>query len=126
MSNELHETGLALLQRLHGGHAGEAMVAEMAEICPAFADMTIDWALGGIMGRPGLDLVSRQLVLIASCVTLGHAMPQLRAHTEAALNVGATREQIVETILQLTFYAGGPAVRNAFVAIKDLLARELS
>jgi 4-carboxymuconolactone decarboxylase len=126
MSNELHETGLALLKRLHGGHAGEAMVAEMAEICPDFAYMTIDWALGGIMGRPGLDLVSRQLVLVASCVTLGNAMPQLRAHTEAALNVGATREQIVETILQLTFYAGGPAVRNAFVAIKDLLAQEHS
>ena len=58
MSNELHETGLALLKRLHGGHAGEAMVVEMAEICPAFANMTIDWALGGIMGRPGLDLAS--------------------------------------------------------------------
>jgi 4-carboxymuconolactone decarboxylase len=119
---ELRQRGLEVLERLHGGHAGAAMVAELAEISPAFADMTIEWALGGVMTRPGLDLVTRQLVLIASCVTLGHAMPQLRAHTEAALAVGATREQIVETILQLTFYAGGPAVRNALVALKDLLA----
>ena len=119
---ELRRRGLELLERLHGGHAGAAMVAELAEICPAFADMTIEWALGGVMTRPGLDLVSRQLVLIASCVTLGHAMPQLRAHAEAALAVGATREQIVETILQLTFYAGGPAVRNSLVALKDILS----
>jgi 4-carboxymuconolactone decarboxylase len=120
-TDTLHTRGLALLERLHGGHAGEAMVAEMRGICPAFSDMTIDWALGGIMARPGLDLLTRQLVLVASCVTLGHAEPQLRAHTQAALAIGATREQIVETILQLTFYAGGPAVRNSLVAIRDLI-----
>jgi 4-carboxymuconolactone decarboxylase len=117
----LRRNGLELLKQLHGGHAGEAMVAEMADVCPAFADMTIDWALGGVMARPGLDLVTRQFVLIASCVTLGHAEPQLRAHVEAALNIGATKQQIVEVILQLTFYAGGPAVRNALVSLKDVL-----
>ena len=120
-TNTLRQQGLALLERLHGGHAGEAMVAEMRGICPAFSDMTIDWALGGIMARPGLDLLTRQLVLVASCVTLGHAQPQLRAHVQAALAIGATKQQIVETILQLTFYAGGPAVRNSFVTIRDLV-----
>ena len=116
------ERGLELLERLHGGHAGEAMVAEMRDICPAFADMTIDWALGGVMARPGLYLLTRQFVLIASCVTLGHAEPQLRAHVEAALNIGATKKQIVEVVLQLTFYAGGPAVRNSLVLLRDLIA----
>jgi 4-carboxymuconolactone decarboxylase len=108
---DLHQRGLRLLEKLHGGHAGEAMVAEMRHICPDFADMTVDWALGGVMARPGLDLVTRELVLVASCVTMGHAMPQLRAHAQAALAAGATRQQVVETVLQLIFYAGGPAVR---------------
>jgi 4-carboxymuconolactone decarboxylase len=121
-SDVLRRQGTALLERLHGGHAGQAIVDEMRDICPAFADMTIEWALGGIMARPGLDLVTRQLVLVASCVTLGHAEPQLRAHAQAAIAAGATREQIVETILQLTFYAGGPAVRNSLVAIRDVIA----
>jgi 4-carboxymuconolactone decarboxylase len=120
-SNVLHRQGLDLLEQLHGGHAGEAIVAEMRDICPFFAEMTIDWALGGVMARPGLDLLTRQLVLVAACVTLGHAEPQLRAHVEAALKIGATREQITEVILQLTFYAGGPAVRNSLVSIRDLL-----
>lgn len=121
-NSQLYRRGLELLEKLHGGHAGEAMVAELKDVCPAFADMSIEWALGGVMARPGLDLMTRQLVLVASCVTLGHALPQVRAHTEAALEVGATKEQIVETILQLTFYAGGPAVRNALVSLKDVLA----
>ena len=118
----LRERGLALLEKLHGGHAGEAMMAEVADVCPDFADMSIEWAFGGVMARPGLDLVTRQLVLVASCVTLGYALPQLRAHAEAALEAGATRVQIVEAILQLIFYAGGPAVRNALVSLKDVLA----
>ncbi|MFZ6862914.1 carboxymuconolactone decarboxylase family protein [Undibacterium sp. Ji67W] len=116
-----YSQGLALIAQLHGNHAGQAMIDEMKVVCPDFATMTIDWAFGGVMARPGLDLISRQLVLIASCVTLGHAMPQLRAHAEAALQIGASKEQIIETILQLTFYAGGPAVRNALVELKDIL-----
>jgi len=120
--NTLRTRGLELLEILHGGHAGVAMVEEMKEVCPAFADMTIDWAIGSIMDRPGLDLATRELILIASCVTMGHAMPQLRAHAEAALKVGATKEQIVETVLQLTFYAGGPAVRNSLVLLQEVFS----
>src|SRR5512147_887705 len=101
----LHSRGLDLLERLHGGHAGEAIVNEMRDLCPFFAEMTVDWALGGVMARPGLDMVTRQLVVIAACVTLGHVQPQLRAHVESALQIGASREQVIETILQLTFYA---------------------
>ena len=123
-NKDLRRTGLDLLEQLHGGHAGAAMAAEMQEICPDFADMTIDWAIGAIMSRPGLDLVTRELILVASCVTMGHAMPQLRAHAEAALKIGATREQLVETVLQLTFYAGGPAVRNALVLLKEVFAQQ--
>jgi 4-carboxymuconolactone decarboxylase len=122
-STDYRARGLALLEQLHGGHAGEAMMAELGEVCPDFADMSIEWAFGGIMSRPGLDLVTRQLVLVAACATLGHAKPQLRAHAEAASAAGATRDQLRETILQLTFYAGGPAVRNALVELGDLLVR---
>jgi len=116
------ERGLELLIRLHGGYAGERMTAEMERICPDFARMTIEWALGGVMARPGLDLRTRQLVLSASCVTLGHAMPQLHAHTEAALEIGASKTEIVETNLQMLFYAGGPAVRNALALVDEVSA----
>lgn len=118
----LRTKGLELLERLHGGGAGQALVAEMADICPAFADMSIEWAMGGIMARPGLDLRTRELVLVAACATLGHAPLQLKAHAEAALREGARREELVEAVLQLTFYAGGPAVRAALISLADVFA----
>ena len=89
------------------------MIEAMKDICPDFATMSIDWAMGGIMARPGLDLLTREYIIIASCVTLGHAAPQLRAHIEAAMKLGATRQQIIEVIPQTIFYAGGAAVANA-------------
>jgi 4-carboxymuconolactone decarboxylase len=112
-NSETYREGLTLLNQLHGGQAGEQMVEAMKGICPDFATMTIEWAMAGIMARPGLDLLTREYVVIASCVTLGHAVPQLRAHVASAMKLGATKEQVVEVILQTIFYAGGAAVANA-------------
>ena len=116
-----YQAGVELLQKLHGGEAGEQLVEIMKEICPDFAVMTIDWAIGGIMARPGLDLLTREFLLIASCVTLGHAVPQLRAHIASARKLGAAKEQIVEVILQMTFYAGGAATSNALRIAQEVL-----
>ncbi|WP_313688831.1 carboxymuconolactone decarboxylase family protein [Pantoea sp.] len=118
---ELRQRGMTLFNELYGDGAGEALRQDMADICPDFTDITIEWAMGGIMSRDGLAPMTRELVVIASCVTLGHTVPQLKAHTQAALNAGASREQIIETILQLLFYAGGAAVRNALVHVRDIL-----
>jgi 4-carboxymuconolactone decarboxylase len=117
-----YRAGLALLEKLHGGHAGQALVDAQREICPDFAAMSIEWALGGIMSRPGLDLKTRQLIVIAACTTLGHATPQLRAHLQGAIAAGATKQEVVETLLQTLFYAGGAAVANALGVAKEVLA----
>ena len=119
--NAQYEQGLALLERLHGGQSGEQLVKSLEDVCPDFIDMTLEWALAGIMGRPGLDLLTRELLLIGSCVTIGGgAEPQLAAHIDAALKEGATREQVVETILQMLFYAGGLKVSNALRTAKEV------
>jgi len=117
----LRERGAVLLEQLHGAGSAQALQADMEGLCPDFVEMSIEWALGGVMARPGLDLITRELVVVASCVTLGHPVTQLRAHVHAALVAGATREQIIESILQLMFYAGGASVRNALVHCRDLL-----
>lgn len=118
--SETYRKGLELLNQLHGGQAGEQLVNNLKDICPDFVDMTIEWAMQGIMARPGLDLLTREYLLIASCTTLGHAVPQLKAHIDAALKLGASKQQIVEVILQMTFYAGGAAVSNALAHAKEV------
>lgn len=120
--SERYKKGEALLNKIHGAHTGEAIVSALDDVCPDLASMTIEWGFGEIVSRSGIDLKTRQLVTIASCVTLGHAQPQLRAHIEGALNVGATKDEIVEVILQVSLYAGFAAATNAMLLAKDVFA----
>jgi len=120
--SERYKKGEALLNKIHGAHTGEAIVSALNDICPDLAGMTIEWGFGEIVSRSGIDLRTRQLVTVASCVTLGHAQPQLRAHIEGALNVGATKEEIVEVILQVALYAGFAAATNAMLLAKEVFA----
>ena len=123
MNQNNYNRGLALLNHLHGEHSGAAIVEGLKDICPDLATMTIEWGFGVILSREELDLKTRELAIIASCVTLGNAEPQLIAHIEAAFKVGAIREEIIEVILQTALYAGFPAVTNSLFAAKHLLQK---
>jgi 4-carboxymuconolactone decarboxylase len=120
--SERYKKGELLLNKIHGAHTGESIVSALEGVCPDLADMTIEWGFGEIVSRTGIDLKTRQLVTVASCVTLGYAQPQLRAHIEGALNVGATKEEIVEVILQVALYAGFAAATNAMLLAKEVFA----
>jgi 4-carboxymuconolactone decarboxylase len=41
-------------------------------------------------------------------------------HINGALNVGCTREEIVEVIIQMAVYAGFPAALNGMFAAKEV------
>ena len=122
--SERYLKGEKLLTQLHGGHAGEEIINAFGEICPAMAEMTIEWGFGEIMSRQGLDLKTRELAIIASLVTLGNTLPQLKAHIEAALSVGATKDEIIEIILQTALYAGFPVAANAMITAKEILMKK--
>lgn len=76
----------------------------------------IEFPFGDIYSRPGLDLKSREIATVAALTTLGNAEPQLKAHIDGALNVGCTRTEIVEVIIQMAVYAGFPAALRAMNA----------
>ena len=48
--------------------------------------------------------------------------PQLRIHIGAALNVGLTREEIIEAILHASVYAGFPRALNATFVAREVFA----
>jgi 4-carboxymuconolactone decarboxylase len=104
------------------GKAGERVVAALADIAPDFARYLIEFPFGDIFSRPGLDYRAREIATIAALTALGNAQPQLKVHIEAGLNVGLTREEIVEVIMQMAVYAGFPAALNGLFAAKEVFA----
>lgn len=107
------------------GQAGERVVASLADIAPDFATYLIEFPFGDIYCRPGLDLRAREIATIAALTALGHASPQLKVHIDAGLNVGLSREEITEVIMQMAVYAGFPAALNGLFAAKDVFAQRL-
>ena len=96
------------------------MVQSLKDIAPDFARYLIEFPFGDIYSRPGLDLKSREIAVVAALTALGNATPQLKVHIQAALNVGVTREEIVEVIMQMAVYAGFPAALNGLTAAKEV------
>ena len=121
MHPERYETGLAMLRQVDG-KGGEAVVKSLKDIAPDFARYLIEFPFGDIYSRPGLDLKSREISVVAALTALGNAGPQLRVHIAAALHVGCTREEILEVIMQMAVYAGFPAALNGLFAAKEVFA----
>jgi 4-carboxymuconolactone decarboxylase len=113
------DRGQRALSRIDG-KGGETVISSLADIAPDFARYLIEFPFGDIYCRPGLDLRSREIATIAALTALGNAAPQLKVHIEAGLNVGLSRTEIIEVIMQMAVYAGFPAALNGLFTAKEV------
>jgi len=83
-----------------------------ADIAPALATYTDDVLFGDVWERPGLSKRDRSLITVATLIALyrGNELP---FHLKRALENGVTREELVEVITHLAFYAGWPTAATA-------------
>lgn len=124
MSTETRlERGRRLLDEIDGA-AGHAVVAGLAGIAPDFAELLFEFPFGDIYARPGLDLRAREIATIAALCAMGTARPQLEVHIRAGLNVGLSRAEITEVLIQMAVYAGFPAALNGLAAAKAVFAQD--
>jgi 4-carboxymuconolactone decarboxylase len=121
--NLRYERGLAKLQQIDG-EGGIKVVESLAGIAPDFARLLIEFSFGDIYSRPGLDLRSREIAVVAALTAMGNAAPQLKVHIQGALNVGVTHAEVVEVIMQMAVYAGFPAALNGLTAAREVFAAE--
>jgi 4-carboxymuconolactone decarboxylase len=119
MSQSRYQRGWEKLKEIDG-IAGERVIEGLKDIAPDLGRYVIEFPFGDIYSRPNLDLKSREIATVAALTALGNAQPQLKVHIHGALNVGCTREEVIETILQMAVYAGFPAALNGMAAAKDV------
>src|ERR1051326_6344022 len=115
------ERGLRKLKEIDG-EQGDRIVAGLREIAPDFARYLIEFPFGDIFARPGLDLRTRDIATVAALTAMGTAPSQLKVHIHGALNVGCTRTEITEVIMQMAVFAGFPAALNGLFAAREVFA----
>jgi 4-carboxymuconolactone decarboxylase len=121
MDSTRYTRGQETLSRIHG-HIGESVMNALSDIAPDFARFIIEFPYGDIYARGILSAKERQIATIASIVTLGNAPTELKAHIQGGLNVGCSRQEIVEVIMQMAVYAGFPAALNGLLVAKEVFA----
>lgn len=121
--DDRYRRGLDLLNTLDR-EQGARILAALQDVAPDFARFVVEFAFGDICARPGLDLKTREIATVAALTALGTAPAQLRVHIKAALNLGCTREELVETVMQMAVYAGFPAALNGLAAAKEVFSAE--
>jgi len=122
--SERYMRGIEIAEKLAADKLDEFLVSRVAELAPDFARMAIEFPLGDIYAREGLDLRSRELVAISSLATIGDTGPHLRTHIRAATRLGVSKAEIIEILMQTAIYAGFPAALNALTSCHDLLTDE--
>jgi 4-carboxymuconolactone decarboxylase len=116
-----YDRGMEALQRMTRG-SGAAVVQSLADIAPHLGRFIVEFSYGEVIARPLLDDRTTELATIAMCTALGTAQPQLAVHVNGALNVGVSRESVVETIQQMAVYAGCPAALNGVTVARTVFA----
>jgi 4-carboxymuconolactone decarboxylase len=84
----------------------------MGDVAPVLAKYTDEVLFGDVWRRPGLSPRDRSLITVASLVAL-YRTNELPVHLKLALENGVTREELVEAITHLAFYAGWPTAATA-------------
>ncbi|TXK19435.1 carboxymuconolactone decarboxylase family protein [Homoserinibacter sp. GY 40078] len=120
MSERL-DHGKHWFDEVYGPSASEGLVAMQRGRAQDLARLGIEFNFGDIYSRPGLTIAQRELLTLASLVTIGGLEPQLRGHTKGAIRAGCTAEEILEAVIHVVQYAGFPKALNAIKVVTDQL-----
>ena len=82
-----------------------------SETFKRLSEVTVEHLFGDIWTRPGLAVRDRSLITCAVLTALGRE-PQLRIHMKGALNIGISREEILEMMVHIAHYSGWPSAVN--------------
>jgi 4-carboxymuconolactone decarboxylase len=100
-----------------------ALRKTLGVIAPKLVDLTEQVLFGDVWERPQLSKRDRSLVTCAALIATGKT-EQMDFHFPTAMKNGVTREELIETITHLAFYAGWPNAMSAINRAKALLESE--
>ena len=95
----------------------------LGDFAPKLVELTDEVLFGDIWARPQLSKRERSLITCAALVAMGKT-EQMNFHFPRAIENGVTRDEIVELITHLAFYAGWPSAMSAMARAKELLANK--
>jgi len=112
------QKGFAIRRAILGNEHVDRAIASTDDLNREFQDLITRYAWGTIWTRPGLDIRTRRLLVLAITAALGRH-EEFRLHLKAGLRAGLELSDVKEVLLQTAIYAGVPAANAAFRIAKE-------
>ena len=103
-----------------GRAAPPSTIAQVKDVFTKLGEISDKVVFGDIWERKQLSKRDRSLVTISALTAL-YRPDQLRGHLHRALDNGVTKEEIIEVITHLAFYAGWPNAVSAVGVAREVL-----
>lgn len=117
-SRQFERDGLALIQRIYAERFPK-LRDSIQSMSPDIYRIMIMEGYGKILSRPGLDVLTRELCVVATLAYEGRYR-QLRAHLLGSLNVGVGVEDLMELLDIIEPFTNSDRIAFARVAIGDI------
>jgi len=111
-----YEKGAAIQKPLYGDEISKALEGLPENMGDDVSRFLTEFCFGDIYTRKGLDVKTRELLIISILVTTGDT-ETLQSHIKGALKAGNSKETITAAIIQCLPYVGFP---NTIAALKCL------
>lgn len=121
MSEELFQKGLQIRREVVGAEYVDRSLAQADDFSRDFQRLVTEYCWGAGWGREALTRRDRSLLNLAMISILGRNA-EFKLHLRGALRNGCTKDEIQDTLIQMTIYAGVPAGVEAFRLAKEVFA----
>ena len=116
------QRGEKLLERMIGSEQAAQMREAWQSVSPDLDSYIVEFLAGEIWSRQQLDLRTKSLVTISALAAMGRTLA-LELNIRIALGNGATRQEIIETLLQIAPYAGFPAAWEGLALANEVFKK---
>lgn len=116
----LSARGRELLEALHGDRGAQGYASPDNPVTGALYPVAIQYGYGEIWFRPGLDRRQRVLCAVAGFTAL-RLESQVKKFGQSALNVGLSRAEVIEAVIQTAPFSGFAPALNALAVLSDAL-----
>ncbi|MGE5503153.1 MAG: carboxymuconolactone decarboxylase family protein [Actinomycetota bacterium] len=115
------ERGRRVRREIMGDAHADRIAADPDPFVAPFQDLVTRYGWGEVWSRDGIDRRTRSLVTLGMMVALNRAHA-FKLHVKGALNNGASRDDIVEVLLQVMVYCGAPAAEEGVRWAREVFA----
>jgi 3-oxoadipate enol-lactonase/4-carboxymuconolactone decarboxylase len=112
------QNGFNLRRMVLGDEHVDRCLAGINDLNREFQELITRYAWGTVWSRPGLDIRTRRLLVLAMTATLGRH-EEFRLHLRAGLRGELELSDLKEVLLQTAIYAGVPAANTAFQIARE-------